>query len=307
MWLQATAAAFVPLTQVSRAFAQGAGPGVFGVQLYTVRDRMGARAEATLKAIADIGYREVEVGRADLGAVMPLAKRFGLRAPAAHVEAPIVTGNWQPWRAAAKQFPMNLPADDSYDMARAVEELRGHGITYAVVPYLLPGERDAPGFYERFADQMNRAGETAGRAGLTLGYHNHGFEFEKRPDGRTPFDVLIERFDPSLVKLELDVFWVAITGLDPVRLIEQHGKRIALLHLKDKATGAQTATDEARVPPQVFAEIGRGTIDFAGVLAAGRAAGVAHYFVEQDHTPGDPIDSLKTSFTNLDQIRAGRG
>ena len=303
-WLQVTAAGLVPLTRLAPLGAQGARP-VFGVQLYTVRNRMGPQLEATLKAIAAIGYREVEVGPADLAQVVPVGKRFGLSAPAAHIEVPIVTGNWQPWRAAAKMFPMNLPAEDGYDMAKAADELRAHGVTYAVVPYLMPGERNAPDFYERLADQMNRAGEVARRAGLTLGYHNHGFEFEKRPDGRTPFDILLERFDPALVRIELDVFWVAITGQDPVRLIEQLGNRVALLHLKDKAASAPTVTDEAKVPQQAFAEIGRGTIDFAKVLAAGRAAGVAHYFVEQDHTPGDPLDSLRTSFGNLQTIRGG--
>jgi sugar phosphate isomerase/epimerase len=296
-WLQMTAAGLLPLTCAPRAFGRQA-PRAFGVQLYTLRDRMRTDPEGTLKAVAEIGYREIEVLRADMATTVPAGKRLGLSAPAAHIEAPIVTGNWQPWRK-ANPAPGALPADDAYDMGRAAEDLRALGITYAVVAYLMPGERNAPGFYERFADQMNRAGETARRAGLTLCYHNHGFEFEKQADGRTPFDILLERLDPGLVRFEVDVFWVAITGLDPARFIEQHGKRIALLHLKDKAASAQQATDEARVPPQAFAEVGRGTIDFARVLAAGRAAGVSHYFVEQDHTPGDPIQSLRTSFTNL--------
>jgi sugar phosphate isomerase/epimerase len=303
-WLQMTAAGLLPLAHASRASAQKM-PRTFGVQLYTVRGRIAKERKETLEAIARIGYREVEVLRADMATTVPAARRVGLTAPSAHIEAPIVTGNWQPWRQAAKLFPMDLPADDAYDMARAADDLRALDIRYAVVAYLMPGERNAPGFYERFADQLNRAGETARRAGLTLCYHNHGFEFEQGPDGRTPFETLVQRLDPSLVRFELDVFWVAIAGLDPAALIARHGKQVALLHLKDAAKGAAPATDEAKVPPQAFAEVGQGTLDFPKILEAGAAAGVAHYFVEQDHTPGDPVQSLQTSFANLQRMAGG--
>jgi hypothetical protein len=44
-------------------------------------------------------------------------------------------------------------------------------------------------------------------------------------------------------------------------------------------------------------------VNFPAVLAAARAAGVSHFFVEQDATPGDPIDSLRTSFRYLASLR----
>jgi sugar phosphate isomerase/epimerase len=181
--------------------------------------------------------------------------------------------------------------------------VKGHGLKYAVVAYLMPGERgkDAA-YYERFADQLNEAGAVGQAAGLTLGYHNHAFEFAPLPDGRRPLDVLISRLDPSLVTLELDVFWVAVAGADPVDLIRTHASRTRLLHLKDKSPSAPTVTEEQKVPPTAFAEVGNGTIDFAAVLAAAQSAGVQHLFVEQDHTPGDPIASLRQSYANLAKL-----
>src|SRR5690606_18420842 len=119
------------------------------------------------------------------------------------------------------------------------------------------------------------------------------------PDGRLPLDVLMSATDPALVKLELDVFWVGITGNDPVAMIGKYGSRIALMHLKDKSAGAPTATQEMQVPPTAFSEVGSGSLDFPAILKAGAAAGVAHYFVEQDHTPGNPIDSLRKSYEYL--------
>jgi sugar phosphate isomerase/epimerase len=137
------------------------------------------------------------------------------------------------------------------------------------------------------------------KAGLQLCYHNHGFEFEALPDGKRPLDVLMSATQPDLVKLELDVFWVSVTGADPVALINQYKGRLALLHLKDKVKGTPVETQEGKVPRTSFAEVGSGVLDIPAILKAGAAAGVEHYFVEQDETPGDPIASLRKSFEYL--------
>jgi sugar phosphate isomerase/epimerase len=167
----------------------------------------------------------------------------------------------------------------------------------------MPSERgrDAAA-YERFADQLNRAGEQGRKAGVTVGYHNHGFEFAPLPDGRRPIDILFERLDPALVTLELDVFWAAITGADPVQLIQAHAKQIKLLHLKGLRRGAARQTDEAAVPPRDFVDVGSGSQDFPAILAAADGAGINQLFVEQDHTPGDPLASLQKSYTYLESL-----
>jgi len=68
--------------------------------------------------------------------------------------------------------------------------------------------------------------------------------------------------------------------------------------LKDKAQGTEQRFNEA-VPRTAFKELGNGTLDFAAILKAAAGAGVRHYFVEQDQTPGDPIESLKQSWDYL--------
>jgi sugar phosphate isomerase/epimerase len=274
--------------------AQAARP--LGVQLYTVRDRLGARTDQTLAAIAAIGYRELEVLRADLPQVVPLARKHGLRAVSMHLEAPFVTGDWTPWRDALK-------VPEGSTLERALGDAATHGVQYAVLSYLMPAERGGGlTFYQRLSDQLNTAGEAGRKAGVTIGYLNHGFEFEPLPDGRRPIDVLVERTDPALVTLELDVFWAGITGADPVALLGKYKGRVALVHLKDRAKDAPTATDERKVAPSAFKEVGSGSLDFAAILKAADAAGVAHYFVEQDHTPGDPVASLRQSFRYLQTL-----
>jgi sugar phosphate isomerase/epimerase len=299
-WLRLTAAGAVQAVAAGSMVTRAAGPRALGVQLYTVRDRLGDKAAETLEAIAAIGYKELEVGRADLPRLVPIAQKLGLTAVSTHLETPIVTGQWESW-------PVLTRVKDAYGgedgLKRAIDEVAAHGVRYAVLPYLMATERrlDAP-YYERLADRLNEAGRLAGAAGLKFGYHNHGFEFEALPDGRRALDVLAARLDPALVTLELDVFWIGVTGADPVQLIGQYAGRAELLHMKDKAKTAATATQEKNVPRDAFVEVGNGALDFAAIVKAAGQAGVKHFFVEQDHTPGDPLDSLAQSYRNLSKL-----
>ena len=292
-WLQLTAMS--ALSGVARTTLLAQATRRLGVQLYTVRGKLGPQADATLKAIAEIGYKELELGRADLPQLAPIAKAYGLQPVSMHIEPPLVTGDWTAWSF--------IKRPEGYSLERALDEARGHGVRYAVVAYLMPSERGGGlPFYETLANALNRAGEVGRKAGVTIGYHNHGFEFEPLPDGRRPLDVLMQRTDPSLVRLELDVFWVGITGANPVDLLGQYKGRVALVHLKDKARDAAAVTDERKVAPTTFKEVGSGGLDFPAILKAAEAAGVQHYFVEQDHTPGDPLASLRQSYEYLQRI-----
>jgi sugar phosphate isomerase/epimerase len=293
-WLQLTTMGAVGTAALPSVVAQGKRP--LGVQLYTVRDKLGADADATLQAIASIGYKEVELLRAHAARIAPLAKAHGLQSASMHIEPPLVTGNWDAWADAVKP-------EDRSTLERTLDDAKSYGVQYAIVSYLMPSERGGgEAFFEKFAEQLNRAGEAGKKAGIAIGYHNHGFEFEPLPDGRRPLDVLVARTDPSLVRLELDVFWIGITGASPVDLLTQYKGRVALLHLKDKAKDAARTTDERQVPKETFKEVGSGSLDFPAILKAAEAAGVEHYFVEQDHTPDDPIASLRKSYEFLQTI-----
>lgn len=269
-------------------------PPRLGVQLYTVRTQMEKDPAATLKAIADIGYKEVEVLRGTLDRVGPLARQVGLSPVSIHVDTPLITGDWSAWEFMRKSVP------EHYDLAAVIRDAKAHGAKYLVLSYLMAAERGGgAAYYTALADKLNRVGDQIKKAGLQFCYHNHGFEFEPFADGRRPLDVLMAGTRPDLVKLELDVFWVGVTGADPVQLINQYQGRIALMHLKDKAKGAPVETQEAKVPPSTFSEVGAGALDFPAILKAAAAAGVEHYFVEQDHSSGDPIESLRKSYQYL--------
>jgi sugar phosphate isomerase/epimerase len=251
----------------------------WGVQLYTVRDQIAKDPAATLQALARIGYTELEILQQTLPVVAPIARKLGLTIVAAHLDRPTSTGE---------------------GLAAFITQAKANGLRHLVVPFVPPAERpaDRAGF-EQFASRLSRMAQEVSAAGLQLCYHNHAFEFGRDHDGNSWLDVIMKGTAASGMKLELDVFWTAITGADPVETIRRYSGRIALMHLKDKDRQAALSLTESGVARQTYVEVGSGALDFAAILAAARIAGVEHYFVEQDYTPGDPVESLQKSYTYL--------
>ncbi|MGC8758921.1 MAG: sugar phosphate isomerase/epimerase family protein [Bryobacteraceae bacterium] len=256
-----------------------------GVQLYTVRMLMPKDPRGTLAAIAAMGYEFVEPGRGQLAQLEPMLKELKLATPSVGLELPLVTGT-----------PM--PGNGPKTLAEAVGPLPEKGVRFVVISYVGKPQRDEPGFYDRFAEQMNRAGEECRRLGVQLCYHHHSFEFDPAT-GKRPFDVLVEKFDPKLVQFEVDTFWLKIGGEDPARMLRRLKGRVSLVHLKDAARGAAVEYNEGKVPREAFKEVGNGELHWPDILKACEEAGVKHYIVEQDWWPGDPLDSLKQSIRYL--------
>lgn len=252
-----------------------------GVQLYTVRTVIEKDTLGVLQAIEQTGYREVEVTWNNLEKIWPSLRQTKLKPVSAHIDTAMFT------RDQAK-----LPA--------ALDTAAAKGFKYVVCPYVAPGDRGGVEVMKKLGETLNKAGEKARAAGMTLCYHNHAFEFTQE-GGKTLLDHLFDSSDPKLVQLEMDVMWVTVAGVDPVALLKQYKGRAPLLHLKDLHKNIPNRLDE-RIDRAGFAEVGAGRIDFSAVLKAASANGARHFFVEQDQTPGAPIDSLKTSFANLKKI-----
>jgi len=262
-----------------------------GAALYTVRDPLGAQPRETLEAIARIGYRYVEGATRDLD---PLLRETGLAQVSDYAPTYVVTGNRAAW--AATGFREMLP--ERHGWSAVVDDAAARGLKYLVFVYLLPQERGGLDGYRSLAAKLNEAGETSRRAGITLCYHAHSFEFEPI-DGVRPLDLMLRETDPSLLALELDVFWASVAGVDPASYIAAHSGRVPLLHLKDKAEGVPRIYDDTQVPRDAFREIGRGGLDFSAILDRARAGGLQYAFVEQDFCEGDPLESLRTSYESL--------
>jgi sugar phosphate isomerase/epimerase len=253
-----------------------------GVQLYTVRGVLPQKPKETLDAIRAIGYQEVEATYGGLDALWPSLEASGLKPVSIHLDSTSVTkGNPD-------------------DLGPIFDKLKQRGFQYAVFPYLPEPERGGIDVIKTVAEKLNRAGEKCRAAGMTFCYHNHAFEFATEK-GATLFQVMLDNTDKKLVSFEVDAFWVSVAGLDPAAFLQKLSGRVPLLHVKDKAEGTPVMYKEA-VPRTAFKEVGSGVMDIPGLLRAAAAAGVEHYIVEQDQTPGDPVDSLRRSYGYLSKL-----
>jgi len=268
-------------------------PDVIGAQLYTLRRLMPDDPQGTLKAVADIGFKSVETGRADLPKLKPICDDLGLAVPAAHFEYACITGDWTHYGA--------KPPRPGYNLEAALTEAKEAGVEWFNIPYIPQPERTGADLYPRMAENFNRAGEEAARMGIKIAYHHHAFEFEKF-DGVAGFETLLQMMEPGKAFIEFDMYWASVAGEDPVQLIRKYPQHIKLLHLKDKKEGTPVMQGEG-VPRDTFMELGNGVLDIPDVLRAANQIGVAHYFIEQDECPGNPLDSLRTSYNYLQELR----
>ena len=241
-----------------------------GLQLYSLRREMAEDFEGTLEQLAEIGFKEMEFAGyhgKSVAEVRRILDGFGLTSPAAHVQ-------------------LNAVRED---LDREIEAAVTLGQQYIVVPSLPADERSLSD-YERHAETLSRAGEKARQAGILMAYHNHHFEFEVQEQGRIGYDILVAQTEPDLVVFEMDLYWIATAGYDPVFYFLKYPGRFPMLHVKDRShTGDMV-------------DVGRGEIDFVNLFTYGPTAGFKHYFVEHDN-PGDGINSIAYSYNTLNNLR----
>jgi sugar phosphate isomerase/epimerase len=261
-----------------------------GLQVWTVRDQLEQDLPGTLRAIRAAGYAQVELMRTSDARVMVAAARdLGLGVTSAFID----------WAALVSPGP-----DSAATLAETIATARDLGLRHLVFGYIAKGHRETVAQLQAHAARANAFGRDCRAAGLQLSYHHHAFEFAPLAGGSTTgWDVLVRELDPALVRFEVDVFWAALAGRDPLRLLHDLRGRVAQVHLKDLPAGSPVTYDETAVPPATFREIGRGHLDFRAILAACAATGAEQCHVEQDQSP-DPRASLAESHRFL-RARAG--
>lgn len=237
-----------------------------GLQLYTVRDETAKDFKGTVRRVAELGYTGVEfAGYGDLSAseMSALLKETGLRAAGTHVSLPAIQN----------------------DLEREIDYCLEIGCSNLVVPYVQPDLLS--GDYVRdLAQQFNKFGRRCQEQGLTFAYHNHNGEFGQA-DGKYLLDILLDNTDPAYLKLELDSYWAAYAGVDPIAYLEKRRGRVQLVHMKDMTA------------QRTFTEVGDGTLNTAGIIKAAQAAGTQWFIVENDAPSIPSLESARRSLENL--------
>lgn len=250
-------------------------PAELGIQLYTLRDIFPGDINGVLEMLSRYGYGEVETaGYADRtpATFRGALDAAGIVSPSAHVGIDV----------------LRTDLDGVIDAAQVV----GH--ESIVVPWLAPEQRPDRDGYLALADEINAMGERTQEAGIKMGYHNHDFEFDTFGTDRPAYFDFVERLDPNLVDLELDLYWAVVAGYDPVELFERYPGRFPMWHVKDGAGPDMTQT-----------VIGQGTLDFPRIFAASETAGLKHAYMEADTPPND--DSLAFAEASIDYVESLRG
>lgn len=244
-----------------------------GLVGFTVRATMPTDAEGTLAALAECGFQNMEPsGRVGnfygytSAELAPLTDAAGLTVPSIGVSQ------------------SNL----ENDLEGVIAEARAIGAEYVRIS---GSSSWTLADYSRTAAVLNEVGATLKENGITVAYHNHGYEFETIENGVSGYDVLVRETDPELVTMELDVYWAASAGVDAIELFNTYPGRFELLHLKDIAADGS------------FADVGEGTIDFAEIFASASLAGVRYGFTEHDRPSPDGVTSACTSIGNLAELR----
>ena len=256
-----------------------------GLALYTVRDAMGKDAKATLKSVAEIGYKNIEAAGYKDGKYYNMSpedfkkylKEVNLTPLSTH-QSDITADN----------------ADKMFTDAKAA------GFEYFVVPippmgmfkyYAKTQSMGMEGSVEELAKILTTLGKKSQKAGLKLLYHNHDFEFKKNKDGMVIIDYLLENVDAKYLNFQMDLYWVTKAGADPIAYFKKYPNRFKLWHVKDM-------DDQGR-----FAPVGNGTIDFTKILEHKELSGMKYYFVEQDRTfDMKPLEAIQISHEGLKKI-----
>jgi len=249
----------------------------FGVQLYTVRNQI-KNLRATLQLIHSIGYSSVEtfppIYNRPARELKALINHAGLKTPSGHFDYATL--------------------EEKVDYAAEL------GLEYMICPIIaLPLWGTIDGFRQA-AQHLNMIAAKAKAAGLKFGYHPHNYEYKQLAGGRG-FDILMKEFDPD-IRLELDIYWAVQGGQNPLELMRQNSRRLALIHIKDRKKVAGFTYNPMKDDSYHFTEAGSGTIDWKAILGEARRLGVTQFFVDQDGSDLPVEQSLRTNWKYLSQL-----
>ncbi len=245
-----------------------------GAQLYTVREftKTPEAFSETLKKIADIGYKTVQVSGTcpyEAAWLRDELKKNGLTCVLTHTGAQGL-----------------LRETEHVCLDHEIFGCQNIGLG------AVPGGKLTDEIYEKFVAEFMPVAKKIHAMGKRFFYHNHAFEFSRDREGRRFIDRLTEDFPAELLSITLDTYWVQFAGADPVEWLDKLVGRAECIHLKDMTA---TFNNGNRMAP-----VGYGNMNFEKIVDAAGRAGTEYLLVEQDDCYGeDPFACLEKSYRYL--------
>lgn len=232
-----------------------------GVQAYTYRNSWGHGVVPVLDTIESLGITEIEGPNPKIisaGDFKKLANERGITIPSIGVDYSALNGDLYDVISLAKLF----------------------GSRYVMVAWIPHGKIFTIEDARKAVADFDRAGKILKDNGVTLCYHDHGYEFGKYGSG-TLFDYIVQNTNPLYVSFEMDVMWTFHGGADPAKLLLKYPARWKMVHLKDIKKGVPNDLTGGTDTRNNVA-LGTGQINYREVLKAAKQIGIKHYFIEDE-------------------------
>lgn len=276
-----------------------------GIQLFSLPKLLELDFEKAIELLAAMGYKEIEVfgpypfssqsaherwkavtpalgfsGSGYFGKsireVKVIFEDNGLSAPSAHTDLETLI--------------------NGMDKLAEAAQILGH--EYVTLPAIPGDKRQTMDDYKKIAETFNKIGENAKKLGLKFAYHNHGYGL-KPVDGVVPLEIILDQTDPDLVFFEMDIYWTAAGGADPLAYLDRYSNRYHLLHLKDMKEAKTFSGDGSTADQWIelfpyMTTAGDGVLGVDEIVEKALSIGVKHFFVEQDMV-AQPEVALKRS------------
>ena len=232
-----------------------------GCQSWPVRKMIAEDFPGTIKLLAQAGFESIElcspVGYVDEG-FAGLAKYSGKELQKILGDAGVT--------CVSSHFGIDELRRNQEDRIAWAKDV---GLTQMIVPSLDGPEKPTLDDVKRAADEYNKMGERAAKAGIQQGLHNERFELSMVGDKRT-YDLLFDLLDPKLVKFQFQVSTIS-RGYDAAEYFTKYPGRFVSMHVQ----GWSAETKKTTV-------VGQDSLDWKKIFTAAKTGGIKNYFVEMN-------------------------
>jgi sugar phosphate isomerase/epimerase len=244
-----------------------------GTQTWPVREALAKDFEGTLRMIAGIGFKTIEMcsppSYADfrpLASLTATQMKHTIEGAGLHCES---------CHYNFRELKENLDERIAFAKELGLKQM-------VLASFGLPATASMAD-YKKAALDLNHIGERIQKAGIQAGYHNHDNEF-KELDGVLIYDELMRQFDAKLVKMQFQVAVISL-GYEAATYLKKYPGRFLSMHLADYSTADKTAV-----------AVGSGVVDWKKLFAAAKTGGVRNYFVEMN------LREMKPSYDYLHKL-----
>ena len=236
-----------------------------GLQVYSIRDAMAKDPIGSLKKAAAMGYEDLET----YGYNVEKGTYYGYKASEFKNILDDLNLSASSGHYGFSDYLTSSLDDLNRFVDRCIIGADALNKRYITWPWLAPEYRKLETF-KPLAKKLNIIGERITKAGLGFAYHNHDFEFTDY-NGETGYDIILRDTDSSLVKLQMDLYWVMHSSkLTPKELIANQPGRYVMWHIKDMDKITRDYT-----------ELGNGSIDYNAIMPDSELSGLQFYYLEQ--------------------------